>query len=240
MFTFVQNIRKERNEEMAEYESKGIDFIIRNHYKLLRKISINKEGSIFDYEIRVDFKDVRFYIIKNNSCIYLSIYEIYELLNNINANFDIDIVDELKSFYNNTDKDEFEYSGKKYTFPRSPSFEGKYNIKIPYSNTIISCTELFILIFLVQEKSNYLWSISKETVTYKNGIIYLMIVLLSCKEDNNLLNELGWFYSSEENKYIENKLSNSDEGDEEFEMKKRKVERKYYLTEIEMNSILKA
>lgn len=238
LFVFVENVREERDKEIKEYESKGIGFIKKNHYKLLRRISIEKEGATFEFEVRVDFKDVRFYIIKNSSYIYLSIYEIYELLNNINLNFDIDITEELKTFYNNTDEDKFEYNGKKYTIPKSPSFKEKYNVNIPNSNINISCTEFFILIFLIQEKSNYLWSISEKEVTFNNGVVYLMVVLLNYKDNDKLLNDLGWYYSDKENKYMKNELSVPNEDDEEYEAKKAKVARKYYLTETEMNCIL--
>jgi len=96
LFEFIPAIRKDRRDEINGYKSDGIGFVKENEYKLVERISISKNQNCYDFEVRVDFKEIKFYIIKNNGCIYLSLYEIYILLNNINLNSDIDIVEELK------------------------------------------------------------------------------------------------------------------------------------------------
>ena len=107
MNTFIPTIRDRRREEINNHKANGIGFIEENHYKLLERIYITKEEEMFCFEVRVDFSDVRFYISKNNSCIYLSINEIYMLLNDINLNGDIDITEGLYEFYDSTEKEIF-------------------------------------------------------------------------------------------------------------------------------------
>lgn len=238
MFTFIPAIREDRINEMKNHELNGFEFIRKNDYKLIERIFIMKDLNQFNFEVRVDFKEVRFYIIKNNSCIYLSLYEIYSLLNDVYLDSDIDITKELKKICNN-DKEKFICKTSEYEFPKSPSFGNQYQIRIPNSNLEISYTELLLLISLIQEKSNYFCSISEDMHIYKNGIIYMMITLLNCREENTILKELGWNYSQHKNKYLENRLKHLDKSDEKNKEFNKTVDRKYYLTEDEMKSILR-
>lgn len=237
MYTFVPTIREDRRAEINTLKSNKIDFIRENDYKLVERIFIIKEDYRFEFEVRVDFREVRFYIIKNNSCIYLSLYEIYLLLNDIYLNSDIDISEELKKIYANS-KEKFIYKIKEYEFPKSSLIESQYQIRIPNSNLEISYTELLLLIFLIQEKSNYLCSLSKDMCIYKNGIINMILTLLNCREENEHLKELGWYYSVDKNKYIKNNITYLNKNDEKYEERRKIVDRKYYLTESEMKSIL--
>lgn len=238
MFTFIPTIREVRRNEINKYKSDGIDFIRENDYKLVDKIFISKSNNCYNFEVRVDFKEVRFYIIKSNSCIYLSLYEIYTLLNYIFLNSDIDITEELRKVYDDS-KEIFTCSKKDYEFPDCSVIENQYQIRIPNSNLKISYTELLLLIFLIQEKSNYLCSISEDMYIYKNGIINMMIALLKCQADSTYLNKLGWYYSKQENKYMENQLKYLNKSDENYKDRKKLADRKYYLTLSEMESILK-
>lgn len=237
MYDFIQTIRDDRKKEIATHKHNSIQFIRENDYKLVDKISILKNNTNFTYEVRVDFREVRFYIIKSGSCLYLSIYEIYTLLNDIYINSDIDITEELNRVYD-ISRDKFIYKNNEYEFPKCSNIENQYQIRIANSNLTISYTELLILIFLIQEKSNYLCSISDEMIIYKNGLINLFITLLNCRKDNVFLNEIGWSYNPGENKYVENTLRYLDKEDENYEKRRETVDRKYYLTEAEMKSIL--
>lgn len=238
MFTFIPAKREDRRNEMKNHKLNGYEFIRENDYKLVERIFIMKDLNQFDFEVRVDFKEVRFYIIKSNSRIYLSLYEIYLLLNDIYLDSDIDISKELKKIYSN-DKEKFICKTLEYEFPKSPIFENQYQIRIQNSNLEISYTELLLLIFLIQEKSNYFCSISEDMHIYKNGIINMMITLLNCREENTILKELGWNYSQYKNKYLENQLKHLDKSDEKNKEFNKTVDRKYYLTEDEMKSILR-
>lgn len=238
MFNFIQTIREDRRNEIQNHKLNGIEFIRENDYKLVQKIIIPRDDIYFTFEVRVDFNEVRFYIIKYGSCLYLSIYDIYMLLNDIYINSDIDIIEELSKVYDNA-TDKFIYNSCEYKFPKSSKIESQYQINIPYSNLTISYNELLVLIFLIQEKSNYLCSISDEMNIYKNGLVNLLITLLKCRKDNTFLKELGWHYSPDKNKYSENKLVYLNKEDENYEIRKRLVDRKYYLTKTEMEIILK-
>lgn len=238
MFTFIPDIREDRRNEINTYKSNGIEFIRENDYKLVERICISKNLNCYNFEVRVDFKEVRFYIIKSDSCIYLSLYEIYSLLNDIYIYSDIDIIEELKKIYDNS-KGKFICKNKEYEFPECSIIENQYQIRIPNSNLEISYTELLLLVFLIQEKSNYLCSISEDMYIYKNGIINMMITLLNYHDDNTHLKELGWYYSKQENRYMENQLRYLKKSDEKYKERKKIADRKYYLTQSEMKSILK-
>lgn len=238
MFDFIPIIRNERRKEINNYKKLGVKFIEENHYMLIRRIYIPRNDDIFTFEVRANFKEPKFYIIKNDSCIYLSFYEIYLLLNDICLNSDIDIIKELEKICNDNSKANFIYENIEYLFPETSYIEEQYYVNIPNSSLIISYNELLILISLIQEKSNYLWSRSDEDENYNNGLINLLITLLNSRENNELLNKIGWNYSTNKYKYSKNSLVYLDESNENYDIRKKIVDRKYYLTDEEMKSIL--
>jgi len=73
---------------------------------------------------------------------------------------------------------------------------------------------------------------------YKNGIINMMIILLKCREDNSILKELGWIYLQYKSMYDENQLKYLEKIYENYEKRKKIVDRKYYLTQDEMKRIM--
>lgn len=65
-----------------------------------------------------------------------------------------------------------------------------------------------------------------------------MIILLKCREDNSILKELGWIYLQYKSMYDENQLKYLEKIYENYEKRKKIVDRKYYLTQDEMKRIM--
>ncbi len=53
----------------------------------------------------------------------------------------------------------------------------------------------FILINLIQEKSSAMFSKSIGNEKYIDGIIRLLVALIECTGNHNVLNEKGWFWN---------------------------------------------
>ena len=86
---------------------------------------------------------------------------------------------------------------------------------------------MILLIYLIQDKSNYFEGLSTEK-KYMNGLIRLLNVLLNCNAPNMALETLGWIFNNETGKY---------------EMRKEKLvgernKKRYYLTASEERIIL--
>lgn len=103
--------------------------------------------------------------------------------------------------------------------------DGKINPKD--SSVEITYQEFFTLINLIQEKSNTLFLWRENDKTYVNGLMRLLIVLLSNNEDMEILLQKGWKYDEDNEKYI-------------LDVKRDKEinKSKYYLTEDDYNNII--
>lgn len=228
MESFVEVVRKKRRDEIEKYKSCGISPLKENDYKLIDSIKIERNGKEFQYEVRVDFSEVRFYIVKDKSSIYLSIYELYELFRIIHLESDVDIAQELQKIYSD-ELDEFEYQGEKYKFSKVGNIKDHYKINIPKSGLEITYEELTILLFLIQEKSNYLCSLSGDMKEFNNGLVNLLITLLKTTKQHQILLEMGWILDEVKAIFPKNKKEFSDNDI---------IKNKYYLTEESMKAIL--
>lgn len=240
MFEFIPTIRTDRNREIKKYKDKGFTFIKENDYKLISKVYIphTKNTKMF-FEVRVDFSEVRFYIIKSGASIYLTIYQLYVILYNIQLEGKIVVVNELEKLLKTKKFTNFFYCDIEYKIPSIKKFDRNHKVYIPYSDIKVDFNELLYLLVLIQEKSNYLCSLSESKKEFSNGIIRLLISLLSIENNCELLNRIGWFWNADEKKYNSNELTKI-YGDYDNKASHNKlVERKYYLTEYELDSIIK-
>ena len=122
---------------------------------------------------------------------------------------------------------DFMFRSQKYTVHKLPEDIPDESVKILDSDITISVKELILLIYLIQDKSNYFESLGKEK-KYINGLVRLLNVLLRCNEYNTVLETLGWIFNAEQGK---------------FELQKENLvgarnKKRYYLTASEERIIL--
>ncbi|NFG58608.1 hypothetical protein FC778_07825 [Clostridium botulinum] len=258
MLELIPLLRSDRRREIEEYKLRGYYFLNKSRYLYLRNIVIPYNKENYEFQVRVDTNEVRFLLTKKDKIegensredenkqliymqtIYLTIEEIYLLMKNMCDEIGTDKVISILNDYlsknkntNNTETFNIKYLELDYklNFIKSDILDNIFNkqVTIPNTDIKIDCIQGFLLLFLIQDKSNYLFSISTVyNKRYKNGIVRLILVLISLEHENSILSNLGWNYK--ENKF-------------ELEYKRLKRQntrksKKYYLTEKEMNVIL--
>jgi hypothetical protein len=102
-------------------------------------------------------------------------------------------------------------------------------VAIPESGMKLTYSEIFVLINLIQEKSNALFMRSTtRKKKYQNGILRLLIVLCKMEKNILLLQELGWNWNEPQGRF-------------EYlpkEKIKTRAKYKYYLTADEYKTIM--
>lgn len=231
MKNFIPVMRAKRLLEMKMYLDKGYTIQDKKHYLMLETIQLNYMGEEYEYGIQVTQDEIYFFINKDTGNIYLSIVEIYQMLyqmNNLDGGYFLNCLKKQLKQKRNVQVD-FVNHGISYRMTKPVEIIKKAYIDIPQTGIQITNKELFLLILLIQEKSNALFRRSTGVKrTYANGIIRLLIVLLESRKNDSLLNELGWNWNNLQQKY-------------EFVFKEERSGRiafKYYLTQTEYSDII--
>lgn len=199
---FVPYVRSLRNNEIGLFENKGYIVPNKAEYTFTDKISIDINGKSHCFGIRVNINEVYFYILTKGVNIYLTITEIYELLWEIAIkNNDRWVLSELEFYYKSDETITFKYQSQDFKVHKISDAIPNGIIPIRDAEINISYEELFLLIYLIQDKSNYFESLSTEK-RYINGLVRLLKVLLECNSDNIHLATLGWKFSNVENKFL--------------------------------------
>lgn len=226
---FVKDIRELRELEIQQYEAKGYRVANKAEYLLNDVIRIEMDQREYLFGIRVNINEVYFYIWQEGAQIYLTIYDIYLLLwKLVYSEYRIYLIDSLDFYMRNDETVDFFYKGGTYTVHRLPDLP-EDNVELLNSDVSISIRELMLLIYLIQDKSNYFEGLSKGKA-YVDGLVRLLKVLLECNAPNAGLETLGWIF-------------NSDLG--RFELRKEQLvgernKKRYYLTVKEERLILKS
>lgn len=243
MDNFISTIRTDRYREIKKYEEKGYTFIDKGSYRMIEKIETMQESCNFEFGIEVTQSDVYFYLTNKAANVYLSIIDIYNLLIDIlkqeNLNFVVNLLKKqlklkIKSKKSEKEKiinqEKFRYKGIEYNIRQTVKVLDDKLIKIPDSSLEITYQNLFMIINLIQEKSNSLFLRGKEKKykQYVDGILRMYIVLLTKKEDVDILKDIGWNYNVEQDKFLY----------AEPKIIEERGKRKYYLTNMEYKSII--
>lgn len=232
MKNFIPVMRSNRLLEMKYYLDKGYIIQDKKHYIMLETVSIEYMREKYHLGVQVTQDEFYFFIKKNNANIYLSIYEIYELIYEINKKDNGYFVDRLRKQLNQKQSIRSEFICRELIYkiasPVDISLEIKVNV--PQSGIQISNKELLLLILFIQEKSSSLFrrstGIKKKFV---NGILRLYLILFNDIKDDELLTSLGWKWDEQTKKYF---FHRNEEG-------KGREKYKYYLTGAEYNDKLK-
>lgn len=226
MKNFIPVMRAKRLLEMKQYLDKGYGVQDKKHYLMLEKITLEYMDVLYEYGIQVTQDEVYFYICRDNANIYLSIVEIYKLLVRLAIKDKEYFLNCLKKQLKQkaSEKGEFYNQGLSYKVMRPIEMKKEAFIDIPQTGIQITSKELFLLIILIQEKSNALFKRSTGNKRlYVNGILRLLIVLLEREQDDTLLKSLGWSWNAKEYEFQYVSKDNR-KGREIF---------KYYLTKTE-------
>ncbi|MHB8127590.1 MAG: hypothetical protein ACYDEX_01130 [Mobilitalea sp.] len=198
---FVPYVRSLRNKEIEIYESKGYVVSNKAEYTFTDKINIIIKGYSFCFGIRVNINEVYFYLLDKGTNIYLTVMEIYDLLwKLVIEEKNSWVLDELEFYNSSNETTTFFYHGKEFYIHKLSDAIPVGMIKITDADIMITYDELFLLIYLIQDKSNYFESLSIEK-RYINGLIRLLKVLLECNSENVHLATLGWKFNNTSNRY---------------------------------------
>lgn len=223
MRNLIPVVRVERQQEMNQYEEKGYRIQDRKRYLMTGEISLDYMGKTYTYGIQVTQDEIYFYISRDSANVYLSIAEIYELLWTIRKTDGDVILGALKRQLKvpRREKGEFRYKGIGYIMPKPVALEKEGQILLPDSGMQIKYSELFLLILLIQAKSNALFQRSTGVKRrYVNGILRMLVLLQELQEEDDLLQELGWKWNEECGRYMFMR----------FEQRTGRMKYKYYLT----------
>lgn len=241
MKNFIPVIRTDRLREMQSYEQKGYSFIDKKNYMMIEKIYTRQEGYEFEFGIEVTQNDVYFYLTEEKANVYLSIIELYHLLYAVGQQEGMEFVagalkgqlriQMKKAEAKMLNQEKFVYRNLEYEIRKTVSLKRNAAVEIPNIAFSIPYCELFMLLNLIQEKSNALFSRKKESKCYMDGILRLLIVLLTLKKDDACLLELGWRFDASLDQFVFAEIPD--------EQKTERGKRKYYLTKTEYKNILK-
>ena len=247
---FISAIRTDRIREMKTRKKSGIDISNEYMYRIVDTIIVRtNNGEDLEFGFQANQKDVYFYIIDGGANSYYTIVELYDLLKIICDSGNKEIVydvlhkietTEMKKIATEVDEDgkvhekwenraDFLYRDVVYHLKDIEYPDYNRIIEMPDGAKDLSYIHLFVLLNLIQEKSNALFTRGDvENSQFVNGIMRLFICLLKGKKNYAELERMGWFYDEEEDRYFM-----------DFEKVEDKA-RKYYLTKEEYLGIIKS
>jgi hypothetical protein len=237
METLIPLIKSDRLREIILYKSKDYSFRLgENKYIYLSKINIKINKNNYCFQIRDNQSEQKFFISINDSCIYLTVMEIYDLLKRICDDIGTKRIKNILMGKRNKIA-KIDYLGLPFEVLFFTSSIPKGKLFLPESNIKINYEYLFLLIALIQDKSNYLWKLSNvDNGIYINGILRLLTCFISTKQ-NEILKKYGWDYNLSNERYYFNikKLSKPITTKDK---KGNDIKIKYYLTQEQYEDIM--
>lgn len=191
MKDFIYIARDDMRSQREGYINLGYS-VPYNSYKMISNIKLLENN--LDYEIRINNKEVFFYILNQNTYHYMTIVDIYNVIQNVVLEYphhEKAILECLDEKHLQTKK--FEYNSKIYCYEST-------HMDIPDLNVIlekkleIKLKDIIELLYLIQGKSNALFANEKE---YQYGIIRLISMMIKLDGDSDVLNIRGWKYNDD-------------------------------------------
>lgn len=227
-------LRHLRLKRISEYESRHIKIFDKRKFVFTDNFLVIIENKKYQFEVRISGSEFLFYD-KNNieddfrySNSYYTISDIYNIINNVEANLKKKIIKIIKKGL--CQEGYIEYSNEKFELSILKYNDISAKQTTYYQDQTINLRKFLLLISLIQEKSNSLFRLK---VDFKNGLLNLLYILLSGNSDNPIINGKGWFYDHEDKSYkLNNKkvsflsLKVSDENEDSVQM---------YLSELKRN-----
>lgn len=225
MEDFLTTLRTDRKREISCYKKRG--YLVDDRYRMIRKISIED----MDFGVQVSARDYFFFLINNGQNAYYSVYELYSLLRLMALELGRDNVNSLlQKQINSREKGKLIYEDIDYEMKKSVIPKKNDKIEVEDGSEQIDYKTLFILLNLMQEKSNSLFGSSIKNKDYKNGMIRLLITLIGVEKDNPVLRDRGWVFDHSKKRF------NYDEKKDKYKNKEKF--KKYNLTKGEKDSIM--
>lgn len=235
---FIPLVKSDRLREINSYKNKDYTFRLgENKFIYIRNIKVLLNKKEYFFQVRDNQAEQKFYISINNSCAYLSLIEIYNLLRELRDKIGSKRIRNILLGDRNKIIKLF-YMGLQFDVKFFSKSIPKGKILLPESNIEINYEYLFLLIALIQDKSNYYWMLSDTTNNkYIDGVLRLFACLISTR-DIKFLEKLGWYYDVINDKYYfsENisKVSITTKT-----IKGNIIKIKYYLTDIQFKNIMR-
>lgn len=233
MKNLIPVLRTRRLLEMQQCQEKGYQIQDKKHYLMLEKVQLRYMDTDYEYRVQVTQDELYFYICRDDANMYLSIAEIYDML--------VSLPEEKREAFVNSMKKQLRQRttiyleilnhGLTYKMMHPVALDREFTIDVPQTGIQITNRELFLLMILIQTKSNELFrrSTGKKRL-YVNGIFRMLVVLLEYQSEDTLLESLGWSWDEKLKRYVF-VSKDSRRGREKF---------KYYLTKKEYDARLNA
>lgn len=224
MRDFLSILRTDRKREISKYREK--DYLVTEFFRMVRKIEIDG----FTIGVQVSSQDYFFYLIDDDQNAYFSVRELYDLLLQMSIregkNYVLGL---LGKQITEEEESAFRYENIDYSIKKTVVPEREGEIIVEDGSSSVSYQQLFVVLNLVQQKSNTMFENSPGNEGYKNGILRLLMTLIEAEENHKILQSKGWFFDSEDEKYVYKDVFLNEED---------KKLKKYYLTEEERDDIM--
>lgn len=184
-----------------------IDSLIKNRIHVVDKrtfiytntFCIEYRDNNYNFEVRLNQREIYFYdseyhedpLLYENS--YYSMLDIYNALNSLKTLRRKKMIDLLKKGLSK--KVIIKYEGQKFEHITFNFDEISSEYCLDINDKKISVFKLLLLLSLIQAKSN---SFFDKTPDYKNGLLHLLIALLT-KKEHPVLTSKGWYYNKNQN-----------------------------------------
>ncbi len=223
MRDFLSILRTDRRREINNYREK--DYLVSDSFRMIKKIQV--EGICIG--VQVSAQDYYFYLIDSGQNAYFSVRELYNLLFKMalleGKEYVVELLNKQITILEN---DCFQYETIDYTIKKTVIPDRNGSIDVEDGSRDVDYQKLFVLVNLVQQKSNAMFLNSPGNECYKDGILRLLMTMIEIGRNHDILKSKGWFYDTGLERFVYKEILN----DEDKKLKK------YYLTEEERDVIM--